>query len=152
MEGKMYRKEKRILVTIISLVVVPAVYSLYIYKKYLANTPELLNDFTFWGKTFIKMVPVMIVAIILIHIIFAIINKIITNEDMPARADEMDKLIELKTLRISSWLYSLGFVLAMGSQAIGMQPWVLFITLIASCITGSVASGIAQIYYYRKGI
>ena len=64
----------------------------------------------------------------------------------------MDKLIELKTLRISSWVYSLGFVLAMGSQAIGMQPWVLFVTLISSCFLGGVASGIAQIYYYKRGI
>ena len=148
----MYRKEKRVLVTIISLILIPALYSWYVYNKYLAVTPELLNDFTFWGKSFIKMIPIMIVSIILIHIVFAIINKIVTNEDMPTKTDEMDKLIELKTLRISSWVYSLGFVLAMASQAIGMQPWVLFVTLISSCFLGGVASGIAQIYYYKKGI
>lgn len=68
------------------------------------------------------MIPIAIVAQIIIHIIFAIINKMVTNEDMPTTDDERDKLIELKSIRISHWIFTIGFMLAMGSQAIDMKP------------------------------
>ena len=68
------------------------------------------------------MIPIAIVAQIIIHIIFAIINKMVTNEDMPTTDDERDKLIELKSTRISHWIFTIGFMLAMGSQAIDMKP------------------------------
>jgi hypothetical protein len=46
----------------------------------------------------------------------------VTNEDMPTTDDERDKLIELKSTRISHWIFTIGFMLAMGSQAIDMKP------------------------------
>lgn len=98
------------------------------------------------------LIPVAIVTQIIIHIVFAIINKIVTNEDIPVIDDERDKLIELKSIRISHWIFTLGFMLAMGSQAIGMQPWVMFITLIGSgFLSGTISEGV-KIYFYRKGV
>jgi hypothetical protein len=152
MEGKMYRKETQVLITLISLILIPGIYALYVYNKFIASNPDILNDFQFWGKRFIILVPVMIVAMIIIHIVFAIVNKIMTNEDIPTKTDEMDKLIELKALRISHWTYSFGFVLALASQAIGMQPWVLLAVLISSGFAGGISESIAKIFFYRKGI
>jgi len=152
MEGKMYRKEKRILVTMLSLILIPGFYALYIYYNYVAGNPQIINDFSFWGKSMLILVPVMVIAMILIHIVFAIINKIVTNEDMPVISDEMDKLIELKALRISHWTYSIGFLFSMASQAAGMQSWVMFVVLISSCFAGGITQSITQIYFYRKGI
>jgi hypothetical protein len=94
---------------------------------------------------------VAIAAQIVIHILFAIANKILTNEDMKDITDERDKLVDLKAIRISHWLFTLGFFLAMGSQAIGMQPWVMFITLILSGFISAIISESAKIWYYRKG-
>jgi hypothetical protein len=147
----MYNREKQILVSLITSVVILAVYSLYVYNRYIAGNPEIINDFRFWGKAFLVLIPVSIVAQIVIHILFAIANKIVTDEDIPSISDERDKLIELRTIRISHWLFLAGFLLAMGSQAIGMQPWVMFITLILSGFIASVVAEIARIYYYRKG-
>ena len=89
---------------------------------------------------------------IIIHIIFAIVNKIVTNEDLPSKSDEMDKLIELRSLRVSHWSFTGGFILALGSQAIGMELWVMFVIMLASGFLGSMAEGLTQLYYYRKGI
>ena len=111
-----------------------------------------MNNFKFWGKTILILLPIMIVAQIIVHILFAIINKILTNEDMPTITDEMDRLIELKALRISHWIYPFGFFLAMGTQAFGMQPRVMIVILIVSCFSGCIFSEIAKIYYYRKGV
>ncbi len=148
----MYRRENRILFSLITTVIILGIYALYIYNNYIDSNPEILNDLKFWGKTFIILVPIMIVAQIILHIIFAIINKIITNEDMPTSEDEMDKLIELKSLRISRWVQSLIFFLAMGAITIGMHIWVMFVLLISSCFISSIVESIAQIYFYKRGI
>jgi hypothetical protein len=152
MKENTYRREKEIIVTTISLILILGFYSLYVYHKYIQGNLDVLNDFKFLGKAFLIMIPVMIVAQVIIHIVFFIINKIVTNEDIPTITDEMDKFIELKALRISHWTFSFGFLLSIGSQAIGMQPWVMFITLVASGFAGGISEGIAKIYFYRKGI
>ena len=147
----MYKKEKRILVSVISTIIILGVYSFNVYYKYLAENPELINDFKFWGKNFLILIPIMIVVQIVIHIIFYIINRIVAKQDIPDITDERDKLIELKAIRVSHVTFCLGFVLAMGSQAIGMQPYVMFLTLIASCFIAGLAESITQIYFYSKG-
>jgi hypothetical protein len=151
MESKMYQKEKSILISLITSVLILGSYSLYVYHTYIEGNKDIINDFTFWGKAFLVLIPIAIVAQLIIHIIFAIINKIVTNEDIPIIDDERDKLIELKTIRISHWTFTLGFLLAMGSLAIGMPPYVMFILLISSGFIAELAGGFAKIYYYRKG-
>lgn len=147
----MYRREKRILVTLISSILILGIYSLFVYHKYVVGNLNILNDFKFWGRAFLLLIPVSIIAQIIIHILFFIINKIVTNENVPTITDERDKLIELKAIRISHWTFILGFFLSMGSQAIDMQPWVMFVLLISSGLAASIASDIAMIYYYRRG-
>lgn len=147
----MYQKEKEILVSVISSVLIIVFYSLYVYHNYFSVHPEIINDFKFWGKAFLVLIPVSIVAQIVIHIIFAIINKIVTNEEISDITDERDKLIELKTIRISHWIFILGFLLSMASQAAGMQPWVMFVTLIYSGFVASIISELIKLYYYRRG-
>jgi len=148
----MDNKEKQVLVSLISTVLIFGFYSLYVYNHYIAGNPAILNDFKFWGKAFLFLIPVTIVAEIIIHIVFAIINKIVTNEDMDTRSDERDKLIELKTIRISHWIFIMGFLLSMISQVIGMPPYAMFLTMIASGFISSTTSEIAKIHYYRKGV
>lgn len=147
----MYRREKRIIVSLISSILILGFYSLYVYNKDIAGDLDIINDPKFWGKAFLILIPVSIVAQIIIHIVFAIINKIVTNEDIPTITDERDKLIELKALKVSHWIFILGFILSIGSQAIGMQLYVMFITLIASCFVATIFEEIIKIYLYRKG-
>jgi len=148
----MGHKEKQSIVSIIGSVLVIGFYSLYVYRNYILADMELLNDFQFWGKSFLYLIPVAIVVQIVIHIIFAIVNRIITQEDIPDITDERDKLIELKSIRISHWIFILGFMLAMGSLAMGMKPYIMFLTLISSGFLASLASEVAKIIYYRKGV
>jgi hypothetical protein len=152
MKEKITIQEKQILVSVISSILIIGIYSVYVYQKYISGNLEVLNDFKFWGKSFLILIPVAIVVQIVIHIIFAIINKIITNEDFPTISDERDKLIELKAIRISHWIFITGFIMSMGSLTMNMQPYVMFITLIFSGFLASVVSELAKIYYYRKGV
>lgn len=147
----MDNKEKQILVTMISLALIFVSYSLYVYHAYIAVNPGIVDDFRFWGKAFLILIPITIVAQIVIHIIFAIINKIVTNQDMETRSDERDKLITLKSIRISHAVFTAGFMLSMVFLVMGMPPYSMFITLIASGFVSSIVSEIAKIIFYRKG-
>ena len=144
--------EKQSIVSIIGSVLVIGFYSLFIYRNYIQADMGLLNDFQFWGKSFLYLIPVAIVVQIVIQILFAIANRIITREDMPDITDERDKLIELKSIRISHWIFIAGFMLAMGTLAVGMKPYVMFITLISSGFLSSLASEVTKIIHYRKGV
>ena len=143
--------EKQSIVSIIGSVLVIGFYSLYVYRHYIQADMGLLNDFQFWGKSFLYLIPVAIVVQIVIQILFAIANRIITQEDISDITDERDKLIELKSIRISHWIFTAGFMLAMGSLAMGMKPYVMFLTLISSGFVASLASEVAKIIWYRRG-
>ena len=147
----MGHQEKQSIVSIIGSMLIIGIYSMYVYKNYVAEDFEILNDFRFWGKSFLYLIPIGIVVQIVIHIVFAIANRIITQEDIPDFTDERDKLIELKSIRISHWIFIFGFMSAMGSMAIGMEPYVMFLTLISSGFLASIGSELAKIIYYRKG-
>jgi hypothetical protein len=98
------------------------------------------------------MIPVAIVAQIIIHIILAIFAKITTNEDLDTIDDERDKLIELKSIKISHYIFLAGFMTAMIWLAIGAQPGLMFILLFSSGFIASIIGEIAKLYYYRKGV
>jgi len=85
--------EKQSIVSIIGSVLVIGFYSLYVYRNYIQADMELLNDFQFWGKSFLYLIPVAIVVQIVIQILFAIANRIITQEDLPDITDERFDLV-----------------------------------------------------------
>ena len=146
-------KEKRILVSLLSSVLVILFYAWYVYSRYIADNPAILNDFKFWGTSFIILIPVAIGIQIVIQIIFAIITHILNKgEEIDPIDDERDKLIELKAIKVSHYLFILGFILALGTLAMGMQPWVMFVVLISSGFTASMVNEILRLYYYRKGV
>lgn len=145
-------KEKQILVTMISLVLIFGFYSLYVYNHYIADNIEIVNDLRFWARTFLLIIPVTIVAQIIIHILFAIINKIVANEDMQTLRDERDKLIDLKSLQVAHWVFTGGFSFAVFLAAIGLPSYVMFLTLISSGFASGVFAEVAKLYYYRKGV
>lgn len=151
MEGNAYPKEREIIITTVGILSIISLYALYVYNKYLASEPELINDPQFWGKAFIFMIPVVIVSMIVFMIFYAIINKIITREDIDSMSDERDKLIDLKAARVSQVINMFSMFLAMGSQALGMELWVMFVILISSCFLSAFAEGITKIYFYRRG-
>jgi len=148
----MDQKERQILVTIISTVLITGFYVWYVYQKHVVGNLEILNDFKFWGRSFLWLIPLSVVTQIVIHILYAIINRIVTNEDVPSKTDEMDKLIELKAIRISHLIFTFGFIGAIGLLAFGVKPYVMFIILFSSGFLASIVSEIVKLFYYRRGI
>lgn len=144
-------QERRAIVAITSSILITAVYSSYMIQRYPQTDAYSPEVFRFWGAYFMILIPVSIVARIIIHIVFSIINTIATRENEPSIMDERDKLIELKSSHNSGWVFIVGFILAMGAAAIGQPPAVMFIIMLCAGLLSDVMSELAQFFYYRRG-
>lgn len=145
-------QEKKNVVNILSSLVITGAYFWYIIETHHESgmsTDELLK---FWAKSLLVLIPVRIVSTIAIHILFAIGHKIATNEDMPSIEDERDKLIELKSTRISHYVFSAGFMLAMVAMAMDFSVNTMFVLLICGGLFSELFENTAQMYFHRKGI
>lgn len=148
----MYRKEKQLLISNLSSLLLMILYSLYIYINYFREDPLLVHNTSFWAKAFLILILIMMGVQIVLHILMAIVFKITSNEEIPTITDEMDRLIELKAMRVSHWVFIAGFILAMASQAFGMANWVMFPVLIGSMFLACILEGMLQIWFYMKGV
>jgi hypothetical protein len=114
--------------------------------------PGTFTAGTLKGKSFLILIPVAIVTQIIIQIVFAVYIHATSKEEIDPIEDERDKLIELKAIKISHYIFIVGFMLAMGSLALGWKPWMMFVILISSGFIASAVNEIARLYFYRKGV
>jgi hypothetical protein len=144
-------QERRAIVSLISSVLITALYSVYMAQRYPVTAPYSPEVFRFWGAFILILIPVSIVAKIIIYIVFSIINTIATREDEPSITDERDKFIELKATRNSLYVFSVGFLLAMLALVIDQPPATMFIILIGGGLLSEAVSDISQFIFYRRG-
>jgi hypothetical protein len=145
-------QEKKNIVSLISTILIFGFYCLYVFQTYQEGRIDSTDSWSFWGSVILILIPVSIVAKIIIHIVFSIINTIATNEKEPSFSDELDKLIGLKATRNSHYVFTIGFVLSMVPLVMDMSPSVMFIILILSGLVSEVVGIITQLYLYRKGV
>ena len=172
----MYYQEKKTIASIISGVLVLAAYSIYGISKYQEVGPNLLNDLKFWAAAMLIFIGGGIVITILIqivfHIILAVANEVakevakeVANKanckgsekpyeelEIAEFEDEMDKLIALKAMRNSFVVVGIGFVIALVSLYMRMQPAIMLNIIFISFMLGSLFEGFSQLYFYRKGV
>jgi hypothetical protein len=144
-------QERRALVSLISTILITTVYSAYMIQQYPSTDAYSPAVFHFWGTFFLILIPVSIVARIIIHIIFSILNTVATKEDEPHITDERDKLFELRATRNSLYVFAGGFLLAMGSLVMAGTPTTMFILLFAAGFMAELVSEGSQFYFYRRG-
>ncbi|MFC4304159.1 hypothetical protein [Cohnella boryungensis] len=145
-------QEKKIYVSVISSILIFTLYTLYAIKNAEEVSITSASDFSFWGSFILVLLPVSIVAKVIIHIVFVILNKITTNEDEPSFEDEFDKIIELKADRISLYVFFLGFILSMIPLVTDLPTYLTFLGLILFGFLSDLLGRIAQLYFYRKGV
>jgi len=145
-------QEKKSIVTLISTILISAVYCLYKYPAYPNEVVESKVTFHYWGSFVLVLILVSIAANIVINIIFNIVFRITTGEKEPAFADEMDQRIGLLAFRNSFAVFVIGFLLAMGSLVIDLPLKVMFIILIFSGFLSDITGSISRLYHYRKGV
>lgn len=145
-------QERKTLMYVFSTFMIFGLYGLYVFQSQPFGALDQEEPFRFWGMFVVVLIPVTIVAKIVLHIVFSIMDRMVTKEAEPAFADELDKLIELKATRISHFTFILGFVLGMGGVAFGLSTNAMFVIFIGSGFLSEVAGQLSQLYYYRRGV
>ena len=162
-------KEKRTIFSVVTGILILAAYCIYAYRKYQSGT-IISNDMRFWAGTILIFVGIGVVVTIINQIIFHIllavtiavkekmdhgncndkeIEKTIKNEMV---TDEMDQLIDLKSMRVGFVVSGMGFVAGLILLVLNYSPVVMLNVMFISFCVGSLLEGFSQIYYYRKGI
>jgi hypothetical protein len=160
---------KKTITAIISGVVVLGVYLFYAFGRYQSGllAPDDLKN---WAQLMLIFIGVGIVATIVIQIIFHILLSIsiaikenIKNGDCADQEienkiqleiveDEMDKLIDLKSLRVGAIVAGAGFVISLIILVLGYPPMFMLNIVFVSFSFGSILDGFTKLYYYKRGI
>ncbi|OHE42620.1 MAG: hypothetical protein A3K26_06490, partial [Tenericutes bacterium RIFOXYA12_FULL_35_10] len=162
-------QEKRSLVTIIVGFIILITYCIYAYTNY-QNGLILASDLPAWATRILIFIGIGIVLTIITQILFHIIYSIAIaihektlNPEMSDKeiecivkqtmvTDEMDKLVELKSLRVGFVIAGIGFMLSLLLILLGYPPMFMMQTIFISFSFGSICEGLMQIFYYRRGI
>jgi hypothetical protein len=162
-------QEKRTITSIVTMALVLAAYCIYAFGKYQAGA-VVPGDLKFWATTMLVFIGIGIIAGIIIQIVFHILlsialavkekvrdanyddKEIERSIEVEMVEDEMDKLIELKSTRVSFFLAGIGFVAGLISLVLKYSPAVMLNIMFISFSAGSILEGVAQLYFYRRGI
>ena len=162
-------QEKRSVVSIVSGILILAAYCIYAYAQFQAGALAS-DDIKAWAVTMLIFIGIGILAAIIVQIVFHILLSIgiavkekmkngqyddkTIDKKIQAEmvTDEMDKLIELKAMKVGFAIAGIGFVFALFTQLFNYSPAVMMNLMFLSFSAGSVIEGLTQIYYYRKGI
>lgn len=162
-------KVKKTIVSMITGVLIMAAYFIFAIGQVKSGvvSPDNLK---FWATTILVFIGIGIVAGIIIQIVFHIFLSIAMAVQEQVKTgqcddkgiekslalemveDEMDKLIELKSIRISFAIAGIGFAAALVSLVLNDSPAVMLNIMFASFSIGSLVEGITQLYYYKTGI
>ncbi|MDP4094964.1 MAG: hypothetical protein Q8920_16600 [Bacillota bacterium] len=161
-------QEKRTITEIFSALLILIAYGLYIINRFHAHTINM-QELKPWASAMLIFVGLGIIATIIIQILFHIllsisiavkesvagkdkgqdINKAIANSMV---GDEMHKLIELKSSRMSTFFYGFGFIAALVSIVLSSPLPVMLNILFGSWLLGWIFEGSVRLIYYRKGV
>lgn len=143
--------ERKSIMSMVTSTLVFVGYGWYVLNKY-HQTAGADTDPVFWARALLILIPISIVAGIVSAILFSIGHNIATGEKQPTYGDERDKLIELKAMRNSMWIFVLGFFLAMGALVMGYTVSVMFILMASAGFIAEIIGNLSKLYFYGKGV
>jgi hypothetical protein len=158
-------QEKRTLANMVVGFALLIAYCGYMLSAY-RNGWFLPDDIKFCAKTMLIFIGIGIAAAIVSQIILHILLSIqaaIRKGDCDSKdiekeikcasvEDEMDKLIELKAMKLGFIIAGTGMVSALLAIVLGMPNAVMLNILYLSMSIGSLAEGALSLYYYRRGV
>ena len=160
---------KKTVTSIVTGILVLAAYFIYAFGRVHAEAVAT-EGLKFWATTILIFIGIGIAATIVIQIVFHIllsisiaVKKKIQNEKCEDKEiekeiklemveDEMDKLIQMKSMRLAFSVAGIGFIAALVSLVLNYPPEVMLNIMFISFGAGSLFDGFAQLYYYRRGL
>jgi hypothetical protein len=161
--------EKKAIVSILAGIAVIVSYCIYVFGKVKAD--EVASEsLKFWAGAMLLFIVIGIVANIVIQIVFHILLSIsiaIREQYVNGKSDdkhiekeiaaemvedEMDKLVELKSLRVGFAIAGIGFVTALIYAYLGFSVAIMMNIMFFSFSIGSIIEGFSHLYFYRRGV
>ncbi len=162
-------QEKRSIVSILSGIALLAAYCLYTIGKYQKGLVAP-GDLKFWATTILVFIGIGIVAFIVIQIVFHVIlsisiavSKAVIEGNYDDKEiekaikvdmieDEMDKMIELKSIQFGFTIAGIGFIAGLVALVLNYSAVVMLNIFFISFSVGSILEGFVKIFYYRRGL
>lgn len=161
----MSHQERRTIVSIIAGIVITTAYSISAYTQYQSDAISAV-DTRAWAVMMMSYIGIGVVVTIITQIIYHILLAIsvaITEREKDEKKinatieaslveDEMDKLIELKSLRVSFAIAGAGFFGGLIALILDYPASAMLNILFYSFSAGAIIEGFVKLYYYKKGI
>ncbi|WP_282611213.1 hypothetical protein [Pelagibius sp. Alg239-R121] len=145
-------QEKGIAIALSILVLMYGIYGVALYQMFQDGRFESSDATSLLGKSILALMAAVVVVTVAVRIGVTIFDAIAARDANPVIADERDKQIELRGLRISHFVFAAGFVLSMVALALGQSPFVVINLVIVSLGAGEVSGSLGQLYLYRRGV
>ena len=146
-------QEKNITVSLASYLLIVGYYLVNLFQMLRGGELVSARLFGLWATVILATIIVNIIASILTNILLTIVEAIKAQKYEEPRfiADERDKVIELKGIRASYIMFSVGVLVSVLAFTFGQPPLVMVSLIIFFAITAEIVGDISQIYLYRSG-
>lgn len=160
MEVNMSNQEKRVFIGILNGGLILIAYFVFIlFLKKVDAEENILRSYAISMLVFIIAgIIIQILSHIFLSIFISVKNAIENNgcsnvsKDYEIIEDEMDKLIELKSLGIGYVIVGIGFVISLITLILNLEPYVMLNVVFISFSIGAISEGISRLYFYKRGI
>ena len=148
----MYVQEKKGLVSILSALIVFAVYAWYMTGMYQEGRFDGPEASSLIGMSFLALIGASIAVNIVVMTVFTIIHSVMTGEHDHLITDERDHLIELKCMRVAFVTFSVFFTASMALLALEtLAPHLVFLVIIAAMYLAHVLGDVVRLVLCRRG-
>lgn len=156
---------KKTMVSLLASIAILISYCISVYND-ISKGLTFENDATFWAKKmliFIAIgVAINIISFIVFHILLSVnlsvkdsmkdSKEINRKLELEMVEDEMDKLIELKSLHVGYIIASTGFILGLILLAFNTSISIVLNMLFLSFFIGAIAEGLTNLFFYFRGV
>jgi hypothetical protein len=150
-EDSMTFQEKEVMVNFGCILLIFIGYCVFLAQMIQNGTLTTTNDPAFWAGVMLKLIPIQIGANILVMIFFNIILTIIATDRIPEKSDELDKLIDMKSTTYGSYVFFIGFLIAMILAVFGLPAWMMFNMFIVYFFGMEFTWSFTHFRMYRRG-
>lgn len=152
---------KKTIVSLLASIAILISYCISVYND-ISKGLTLENDATFWAKKMLIFIAIGVainmISFIVFHILLSVNLSVKDSKEINRKLelemveDEMDKLIELKSLRVGYIFASTGFILGLIFLAFNTSIAIVLNILFLSFFVGAIAEGISNLFFYFRGI
>lgn len=152
---------KKTIVSLLASIAILISYCISVYND-ISKGLTLENDATFWAKKMLIFIAIGVainmISFIVFHILLSVNLSVKDSKEINRKLelemveDEMDKLIELKSLRVGYIFASTGFILGLILLAFNTSIAIVLNILFLSFFIGAIAEGISNLFFYFRGI